>query len=233
MSWEATAAAKKIVTGAPARKLVLFCLADSHNAHTGLCCPSQDTLAIECEMTDRSIRTHLKALEQSGLIRVKPRRDDSGHRSSNEYELLFLPEEFSGGDVVLPETERKPTGKLFPVHKEPKEEPKGLNSGKTDSDAVKQAFIDSIWKPYPDKTNNDRKRALAVWRKMTPAKRQAAVASIPVYSAYCKANAWYRPLHVERYLGGRYEAHLPASDGGNPFLEKYGLSSSTHTEAAE
>lgn len=230
MSWEATAAAKKIVTGSPARKLVLLCLADSHNAHSGLCCPSQQTLAIECEMTARSIRTHLKALEQSGLIRVNPRRDDDGHRSSNEYELLFLPENFSGGEPGLPETERRPTGKLFPVHKEPKEEPKE-NCPKL----VEKAFVDSFWKPYPDKTNNSRKRALAEWRKLSPDDRLAAAESIPAFSEYCRANAWYRPVHAERYLRDRrFEQNgdvETAGGSGNEYLDRYNLT--PRMEAAE
>ncbi len=235
MSWEATAAAKKQKAGSPTAKVVLLCLADACNSHSTVAYPSQQRLADECEMSIRSVRNHLKELERKKLIRVKPRRDDGGHRSSNAYELLFLPAESAAGEQSLPATEGKPTGNCLP-HSEPKEEPKGLYSGKSKDDPIKQSFLDSIWKPYPDKTNNDRKRALAVWRKMAPADRQTAIGSIPVYSAYCKANPWYRPLHVERYLRGRYEAHLPTANEAetNPFLDKYGLAPDTpRMEAAE
>lgn len=53
----------------PASKIVLWHLADCHNAHTGQCNPMQKTLAEMCEMSRSTLNLHLDALEAAGLIR--------------------------------------------------------------------------------------------------------------------------------------------------------------------
>lgn len=53
----------------PATKIVLWCLADHHNAKTGECFPMQETIAAECEMSRSTVNLHLAILEESGLVR--------------------------------------------------------------------------------------------------------------------------------------------------------------------
>lgn len=67
MSVEAIAWASKQRTGSPGAKLVLIALANYANDRNQ-CWPSQATLAMWTEQSDRTIRTHLAALESMGLI---------------------------------------------------------------------------------------------------------------------------------------------------------------------
>lgn len=67
MSVEAIAWASKQRTGSPGAKLVLIALANYAN-DSGQCWPSQATLAMWTEQSDRTIRTHLATLESMGLI---------------------------------------------------------------------------------------------------------------------------------------------------------------------
>lgn len=53
----------------PATKIVLWFLADCHNAHTGQCNPKQATLADLCEMSRSTVNLHLEKLERAGLLR--------------------------------------------------------------------------------------------------------------------------------------------------------------------
>ncbi|QEW18977.1 putative transcriptional regulator [Marinibacterium anthonyi] len=59
----------------PATKLLLWQLADRHNADTGRCDPSQERLADDCEMSRATVNRHLKKLEAAGLIRRVQRID--------------------------------------------------------------------------------------------------------------------------------------------------------------
>lgn len=51
-----------------ATKAVLMLLADCHNGGTGLCCPSEVWLCDKTGLSDRTVRMHLKALEDAKLI---------------------------------------------------------------------------------------------------------------------------------------------------------------------
>lgn len=72
MSVEAIAWASKQTAGSPGAKLVLIALANYTN-DAGECWPSQETLAQWTEQSDRTVRTHLAALEEKGLITRKGR----------------------------------------------------------------------------------------------------------------------------------------------------------------
>ena len=63
MSHYMTALAMKQRGLAPATKILLYWLADHHNAETGKCFPSVNRLVKLCEMSKRSVQNHLDALE--------------------------------------------------------------------------------------------------------------------------------------------------------------------------
>lgn len=86
MSHHATAWAWGIRGLKPATKIVLLHLADRHNPDFG-CFPSIARLARDCEMSERSVHTHLAELEASGLITRSARHRHNGQQSSNEYTL--------------------------------------------------------------------------------------------------------------------------------------------------
>ena len=60
------------------------------------CWPSQETLAEDTELSERTIITALKELEVGGLIQREQRRDKGGHRLSDLITLLFLPARDAG-----------------------------------------------------------------------------------------------------------------------------------------
>lgn len=74
----------------PAAKIVLWHLADCHNAHTGQCNPKQATLAYLCEMSRSTLNLHLDKLEEMGLIkRVVQVDEHSKKQRPTSYILAF------------------------------------------------------------------------------------------------------------------------------------------------
>ena len=57
----------------PTTKLVLVQLASFQNARTGKCYPSQKTLCRACGLSLSALNTHLRSLEDRGLIRRQRR----------------------------------------------------------------------------------------------------------------------------------------------------------------
>ena len=66
----------------PATKVVLYWIADHHNSETGDCFPSINRLAVLCEMSRRSVETHITALEDQGLLKRKAQYRDTGGKTS-------------------------------------------------------------------------------------------------------------------------------------------------------
>ncbi len=83
-------------------KFVLVALANYADGD-GYCFPGQKKLAADTGQTDRSVRTHLAALEKGGYIIRGRRMREDGSRSSDGYTLQTLPETVSG----CPDTYRK------------------------------------------------------------------------------------------------------------------------------
>ncbi len=67
--------------GNPLRKLVLIKLADNANDE-GECWPSYQYIADQCEISKRSVINHVKALEQSGIVRTIKRDGPKGNTSN-------------------------------------------------------------------------------------------------------------------------------------------------------
>lgn len=100
-------------TGNPARKAVLSMLAMMADMNTGRCEAKQETLAEGCELSERSIRAHLKGLADDGLIARRPQwRRDRGRRG-DEF-LLLAPDvtEWPDGEQVHPAPLAAPPGEI-------------------------------------------------------------------------------------------------------------------------
>jgi len=82
MSIQAVAWAIDQKTGSAAGKVVLICLANYADEH-GECWPSQETIAAETELSERSVREWLQKLEEAGLLTRTPRRREDGYRASD------------------------------------------------------------------------------------------------------------------------------------------------------
>jgi hypothetical protein len=74
-------------TGQSGAKAVLVALAEFAD-ETGFCFPSQPTLAAMTEIAERTVRAHLKTLEQKGFIAREHRRVGGGKWTSDGYMLL-------------------------------------------------------------------------------------------------------------------------------------------------
>lgn len=102
MSHYMTALAMRQVGLKPATKIVLYWIADHHNEATGKCFPSHKRLAQLCEMTDRSIRTHIEFLINAGLITKHDNYRDNGSQTSNSYELHLMDTETPRKNIPTP-----------------------------------------------------------------------------------------------------------------------------------
>jgi DNA-binding transcriptional ArsR family regulator len=74
-----------IKTGSPSAKLVLIKLADNAN-DAGRCWPSLRHICEHTELSERAVRTHIRALEELGLVSVE-KRSSEGVSLPNVYTL--------------------------------------------------------------------------------------------------------------------------------------------------
>jgi DNA-binding transcriptional MocR family regulator len=75
-------------------KLVLLALADQAN-DAGSCWPAQSTLAAKCGVSERTLQTHLAALQAAGYLARERRHRSNGTRTSDLY-LLALDADLAG-----------------------------------------------------------------------------------------------------------------------------------------
>ncbi|EHI3668693.1 TPA: helix-turn-helix domain-containing protein, partial [Salmonella enterica] len=73
MSMNLMAKAMSIKVGNPLRKLVLIKLADNANDE-GECWPSYQHIADQCEVSRSTVKSHIRALEDMGLLKREFRR---------------------------------------------------------------------------------------------------------------------------------------------------------------
>lgn len=83
-------------TGSASAKLLLIILAN-YADNAGVCWPSQERLANDTDMTERSIRNAIALLVELNLLSVSERRETHGVRKTNVYRLP-LPENISDGE---------------------------------------------------------------------------------------------------------------------------------------
>lgn len=87
MSMTLMAQAMSIKVGNPIRKLVLIKLADNAN-DKGECWPSYQHIADQCEIGRSTVKSHIKALEDMGLVRREYRKNGAQNQS-NLFHLNF------------------------------------------------------------------------------------------------------------------------------------------------
>lgn len=81
MSMELMVRAMKMKVGNPLRKLVLLKLADNANDQ-GECWPSYQHIADQCEIGRSTVKSHIRALEEMGLLRREFRRNGELNQSN-------------------------------------------------------------------------------------------------------------------------------------------------------
>ncbi len=127
MSFKCMALAAEAETGSPTRKLILLMLADRSN-ESGLCYPSQNRLAKDCELSRDTIIRQIKELEKIGFLTVIHRSKD-GVKLPNHYQLHLQ-------GVVAQNDNGSSTERHKPI-KEP------INASNQDLEA-----FEKLWKDY-------------------------------------------------------------------------------------
>lgn len=125
MSIEAINWALKTETGSPGCKLVLIVLANYAN-EDGESYPSHATLSARTEQCVKTVSSHLRRLEDSGLLVTVPRYGTDGRRTSNIYRLNIgasLPAKIT--DTPHVKITDTPPVKIteYPLEKKPSEKP--------------------------------------------------------------------------------------------------------------
>ncbi|HHN5486937.1 TPA: helix-turn-helix domain-containing protein, partial [Escherichia coli] len=103
MSMNLMAKAMNIKVGNPLRKLVLIKLADNANDN-GECWPSYQHVADQCEVSRSTVKSHIRALEEMGLLKRECRRKGELNQSNVFYLTLdnaqqIPPESGGAGDA--------------------------------------------------------------------------------------------------------------------------------------
>jgi hypothetical protein len=89
-------------TGSVSRKAVLLALANCHNHHTGLCCPSIKRIRAETECSESTVLRSLMDLEAAGLIVREQRTRPNGSKTTTVYR-------FPHSDGGFPHSDGTPT----------------------------------------------------------------------------------------------------------------------------
>ncbi|EHX1474594.1 helix-turn-helix domain-containing protein [Escherichia coli] len=106
MSMNLMAKAMNIKVGNPLRKLVLIKLADNANDN-GECWPSYQHVADQCEVSRSTVNSHIRALEEMGLLKREFRRKGELNQSNVFYLTLDNAQQIqpeSGGAGAAPRT---------------------------------------------------------------------------------------------------------------------------------
>lgn len=168
MSWEATAWAAKQITGSAPSKLTLLALANYADP-SGICWPTQDTLARDTEQSIDTVQRRLKMLVKLGLVRIETRAGRRGQWSGKLYHLAMgvaeiskpqsaarshpeaapvaEPDHAAPGPSTVPHQARPPyrTAVRHKPSLEPSKEPSAQTSKKSAADRL-QAF-QGKWEP--------------------------------------------------------------------------------------
>jgi hypothetical protein len=74
--------------------------------------------------------------------------------------------------------------------------------------------FDVFWGKYPKDANMSKKEAFTAWKRLSDEDRRLATEGVEGFTAYCRANPDYRPVHAVRYLRhARWEGFLTAHSG--------------------
>ena len=158
MSFQAMAWAIKQKAGNATGKAVLLMLAN-YADEDGICFPSQNTLANECECSTRAISNWLKRFEEAGLIARETRYGQLGYRTSDVIRLSIksLPERRSH-ENYSPENRSDPTGTTFQAYRNDVHSNLSLNQSPNLSDdrrakekLLEAEFHENFWPAFPNK----------------------------------------------------------------------------------
>ena len=147
MSFKLMAQALDIITGSSTTKLVLLKLCDNANDE-GVCWPSQQTIADQCEMSRMTVSRHIKILIEKGLIASRNRCVTTG-KTSNVYQInLDVTNSYKDGNTEL---QTPVTESYINLPVEPTIEPT--------KKIIELLPFDVFWSDYPRKIGKGAARA--------------------------------------------------------------------------
>lgn len=225
MSHYMTALAMKQKGLRPATKVVLYWIADHHNSETGDCFPSINRLAVLCEMSRRSVETHITALEDQGLLKRKAQYRDTGGKTANSY-LLELTGTLENSDdaqnlrMVCEKSAHGDTQNLRMNNLVRRNLGKEYNN-------IDEVF-DEFWKHYPRKINKAAaKQSFAT--ALTKEKSSVIIKGAKEYSESVNLDDLKFVPHPRTWLrqerwSEKPEIEIPEMNGMKKALEELGLS---------
>lgn len=182
MSIQAVAAVLECDVGEVAAKMLLVCIANSHNTATGMCCPSIDRLAKESGMSRSSVKRWLKWLVENGFLTVTETHDSSARQQSNSYTLHTT----SSRSNLNPRPRGEPgEGSSSEPHegstcepplKEPEEYRKKEREGARAD--LTQDFERYIWSEFPQNPSSNKAQALSAFKALTDGERVACLRGV-------------------------------------------------------
>ncbi|MDY0886310.1 helix-turn-helix domain-containing protein [Kosakonia sp. CFBP8986] len=166
MSMELMVRAMKAKVGNPLRKLVLIKLADNASDQ-GECWPSVPYIAEQCEMSVRSVQSHIKKLVEDGLVSVEERKSSNGLNRTNVYTLILrtganaAP---SGAPAALSGESAAPGGVNAAPVSGAGAAPGISNLSEPVKESVTNNLFEQAWELYPKRAGgNSKSAALKAW----------------------------------------------------------------------
>ena len=185
--------AMQMKIGSPARKLVLIKLADNAN-DKGECWPSYRHIADHCEMSRRSVISHVNKLCLDGLLRKQYRKGVKGNSSNMFYISL-------DSANISPPSEN---------HSPPPSENISPRISHSLEPVNEPCSFDGAWEMYERKGN--KKTSSARFKKLSIGDKKLLLDHVPKYIA-SKPDKQYRK-DFERYISNECwndEIQLPAN----------------------
>lgn len=211
MSMDLMVKAMKTKVGSPLRKLVLIKLADNANDQ-GECWPSYQYIADQCEMSRRSVMSHIDALCSVQLIKKEIRYGGHKGNSSNIYILTL-----AGGANAAPPGESPALGGSESAAPRTSHSSEPVNEPKPLSKPDPMEGFDKFWKLYPRKVS--KASAEKAWMKLSVTSGLLAV-MLGALSKQATSIEWLKSggqfiPHPATWLNARrWEDELPSGAAG-------------------
>lgn len=205
----------------PSEKLVLLALANYANEDMA-CWPSHETLAVDTELSERTVYAALKELESKGIVARERRRRTDGTRTSDRITLHFagvihqtaIPAKStrksrsSNSQISQDQVAAVATLTTFEPSVEPSEEPVNVTSRR------RRPSFDVFWEAYPRKVG--KLAAEKAWKRADLPDLDVLLAALAVYVRtkpadidFCHPVTW---LNQGRWL----DEHAPQQGQGPP-----------------
>lgn len=210
MSHQAQTWAAKVRTGDALLKGLLLALANYAN-EDGECWYSQKRIAFDTEIPERTLRRKLHTLVEMGLIKIIPQFEADGRKANSKIRLISSPATVADGsstgqnsDPPAAKSGGEPAATWLAEeetslnHKEPKN-----LVGKKKSVEYTADFLQSIWQPYPRKTNTSKLNAFKKWVALGDVDQAAVLAAIPAFVISKRGTEEQFIPHLEFFISRR------------------------------